>query len=129
MRVTKFFLAQYLVEVDMTERPHFDDFDVDEYFSSALRLSGRDKKLNIKVFRLGAKPNSREDVVIESYEYRGYPIKIWQDANTVGADIRNYFSTVGSIHTKTYSDRVVAESEQVEVVKKAAEESVDYKFR
>jgi len=66
LRVTKFFLAQYLVEVDMTERPHFDDFEVDEYFSSALRLSGRDKKLKIEVFRLGAKPNSREDVVLES---------------------------------------------------------------
>jgi hypothetical protein len=67
--------------------------------------------------------------LIESYQYRGHTINIYQNGQTVGADIRSYFSTVVSKHTKKYREGVVADAEDVEVVKKAAEESVDYMLR
>jgi hypothetical protein len=129
LRVTKYFLAQYLVELDMTHRPSFDDVDAHSYFANLLRLTGKDKKHKIDVFTLAIKPYSWLDVLIESYQYRGYTINIYQHGQTVGADIRSYFSTVVSKHTKQYSEGVVADGEEVEVVKKAAEESVDYRLR
>lgn len=128
MRVTKFFLAQYIVELDMTHRSNFDDVDAYNYFATLLRLSGKDKKHKIDVFTLAIKPYSWQDLLLESYQYRGYTINIYQAAGTVGADIRAYFSTIVDKHTKKYSEGVVADGEEVEVVKRAAEESVDYRL-
>ena len=113
----------------MTHRSSFDDHDAHSFFAALLRLSGKDKKHKIDVFTLAIKPYSWQDLLIESYQYRGHTINIYQNAETVGADIRSYFSTVVSKHTKEYSEGVVADGEEVEVVKKAAEESVDYFLR
>jgi hypothetical protein len=128
LRVTKFFLVQHLVELDMTHRSSFDDVDAHNYFANLLRLSGKDKKHKIEVFTLSIKPYSWQDLLLESYEYRGYTINIYQNAETVGADIRAYFSTIVDKHTKKFSQGLVAEGDEVEVVKKAAEESVDYRL-
>ena|SRR6266404_2144536 len=126
VRKTKFFLAQHLVEIDITDRHKVDDLEVHSYLSEALKLLGRDKKHRTEVYRLAVKPYSYRDVVVESYEYRGYPIKIYQDANTVGGNVPSYFSTTVNIHTKSKSEGVVADSEDIEEVRKAAERSVDY---
>lgn len=41
MRVTKFFLVQHLVELDMTHRSSFEDVDAHNYFANLLRLAHR----------------------------------------------------------------------------------------
>ncbi len=123
---TKFFLAQFLVEVDVTDRPDFDDLQATDYFSSAFWLSGNDKKHEVKVYALAAKPDSRQDVAIEEYEYRGFPITVYQNAHTVGADVPTYFATVTNLQTKSKNASVVAgDSEIVKVVKDAAQNHVD----
>jgi hypothetical protein len=64
--------------------------------------------------------------LIEEYEYCGYPINVYQNAHTVGADIPTYFATVTKLHTKSKHGAIVADdSECIEVVKNRAEEYVD----
>jgi hypothetical protein len=91
---TRFFLAQFLVEVDVTDRPDFDDLQAADYFSSAFSLTGNDRKHEVKAYALRAKPDSRKDIVIQEYKDRGYPITVYQNADTVGADVPTYFATV-----------------------------------
>jgi hypothetical protein len=117
--ITKFFLAQFLVEVDLTDRREFDDVAA---VDSAFRLSGNDKKHDVKVYPLSAKPDSRKDVLIEEYEYCGYPIEVYQNAHIVGADIATYFATVTKLHTKSKHGAVTDDSESIEVVKNCAGE-------
>lgn len=83
-----------------------------------LRLRGKDKKHKIDVFTLAIKPYSWLDVLMESYQYRGHTINIYQNGQTVGADIRAYISTIVDKHTKKFSEGVLAEGDEVEVVKK-----------
>lgn len=66
------------------------------------------------------------DVAIEEYEYRGFPITVYQNAHTVGSDVPTYFATVTNLQTKSKNASVVAgDSEIVEVVKDAAQNHVD----
>ncbi len=45
----KLFLVQFLVEADVSEWPEFDGAKAVDYFLSALKLSGEDKKPSAKV--------------------------------------------------------------------------------
>ena len=78
-----------------------------------------------KFKQLSAKPDSRKDILIEEYEYCGYPINVYQNAHTVGADIPTYFGAVTKLHTKSKHGAIIDNSESIEVVKNCAEEYVD----
>jgi hypothetical protein len=123
MPQTKFFLARFLVEVDVTDRPDFDEPQAADYFSSVFSLASGDKKRELKVYELRINPNFRKDVVIEVYEYRGFEITVHREAHAVGT-VPIYFASVGKPNAK--SGVVVREdSHIVEVVKNAAEIYVD----
>lgn len=129
MKKTKFFLAQFLIEVDVTERPDFDDIQASDYFSSVFQLSGNDKKIEVKVYPLAAKPDSRQDVEIETYEYRGYRIEVCQNAHTVGSDRPTYFGVVFNLQAKHQTGSVLgSEQENIEEVKQMVQEYVDKKI-
>ena len=74
----KFFLARTLIEVDVTNRPDFDERQAADYFSSVFSLYGNDRKLEVTVRELRPKASYSKDVDIEEYEYRGFVITICQ---------------------------------------------------
>jgi hypothetical protein len=74
--VKKFFLARTLIEVDVTNRPDFDERQAADYFSSVFSLYGNDRKLEVTVRELRPKASYVRDVDIEEYEYRGFVITI-----------------------------------------------------
>ena len=128
MAITKFFLAQFLVEVEVTDGSSFDDVEARPVFSSALRLPMKHRKHYVDVFMLALKPGLRTDVVIEEYEYRGVPITIYQNADTVGGDVPTYFATATNLKTKRQYGYIVADdSEDIETVRRMAHSKIDKK--
>ena len=120
----KFFLARILVEVDVTNRPDFDERQAADYFSSVFSLSGNDRKLEVTVRELKPKACCTTDVEIEEYEYRGFVITIHQSADTVGTAVPTYFGVVAKPNSE--SGRVMADYSQfIEVAKNDAEIYVD----
>ncbi len=100
MAKTKLFLVQFLIEADVSEWPDFDESKAADYFLSALKLSGEDKKHSIQVYLLTRKPNEGGDLLIEEHEDRGYKVEIRQNADTVGTDIPTYFALVTNMQIK-----------------------------
>ena len=124
MKKTKFFLARILVEVDVTNRPDFDERQAADYFSSVFSLSGNDRKREVTVRELRPKASYVTDVEIEEYEYRGFVITICQNADTVGTAVPTYFAVVTKQNAK--SGTVVWDDSQfIEVAKNDAEIYVD----
>lgn len=101
MKKAKFFLARILVEVDVTNRPDFDERQAAGYFSSVFSLCGNDRKLEVTVRELRPKASYIKDVEIEEYEYRGFVITIHQHADTVGTAVPSYFAVVAKPNTKS----------------------------
>lgn len=126
MRKTKVFLAQFIIEVDVTDKPGFDHQEARSYFLSSLRLAEGDKKIDLTVYPLAAKPELVEDEELESYEYRGFQIEILQVADSVGTDFPSYYAAVASPNAKNASESIVgAGSEDIEEVKRLAQKHVD----
>ena len=124
MKKAKFFLARILVEVDLTNRPDFDERQAADYFSSVFSVCGNDRRLEVTVRELRPKASYIRDVEIEEYEYRGFVITIHQHADTVGTAVPSYFAVVAKPNSK--SGRVMEDYSQfIEVVKNAAEIYVD----
>lgn len=120
----KFFLARILVEVDVTNRPDFDERQAADYFSSVFSLYGNDRKLEVTVRELRPKASYVRDVDIEEYEYRGFVITICQNADTVGTAVPTYFAVVAKPNSK--SGTVMWDDSQfIEVAKNDAEIYVD----
>jgi len=126
MKKTRFFLAQFLIEVDVTDRPGFDDMEATAYFISALQLLDKDKKHDLKVYPLAVKPGSGTDALIESYEYRDFEIEIYQNADTVATDVPTFFAVVTNLQTKSRYGSVLGDDfENIENAKEAAQAHVD----
>jgi hypothetical protein len=125
MPTKKLFLVQFLIEADVSEWPDFDEVNATDYFLSALKLSPEDRKLSAQVYLLARKPNERGDVLVEKYEDRGLMVEIYQNANTVGADIPTYFVMI--FNPKAQSPSSVAGDEHltVESAKEEARARVD----
>ena len=124
VKKAKFFLARILVEVDVTNRPDFDEPQAADYFSSVFSLCGNDRTLEVTVRELRPKVSSITDVEIEEYEYRGFVITICQNADTVGTAVPTYFAVVAKPNSK--SGRVMCDDSQfIEVAKNDAEIYVD----
>lgn len=124
MKKTKLFLARILVEVDVTNRPDFDELQAADYFSSVFSLTGNDRKREVTVCELRPKASSITDVEIEEYEYRGFVITIHQNADTVGTAVPTYFAVVAKPNSK--SGTVMWDDSQfIEVAKNDAEIYVD----
>jgi hypothetical protein len=118
--VKKFFLARILVEVDVTNRPDFDERQAADYFSSMFSLYGNDRELEVTVRELRPKASYVRDVDIEEYEYRGFVITICQNADTVGTAVPTYYAVVAKPNAK--SGRVMWDYSQfIEVAKNDAE--------
>lgn len=98
---TKFFLARILVEVDVTNRPDFDELQAADYFSSVFSLTGNDRKREVTVQELRPKASSITDVDSEEYEYRGFVITICQNADTVGTAVPTYHAVVAKPNSKS----------------------------
>ncbi len=126
MAKTKLFLVQFLIEADVSEWPDFDEVRAADYFLSALKLSGEDKKHSVQVYLLARKPNDRGDLLIEEYEDRGYEVEISQDASTVGTDIPTYLALVTNTKIKNPTGYVVGDDcATVEEAKEAARINID----
>ena len=124
MKKAKFFLASILVEVDVTNRPDFDERPAADYFSKVFSLCGNDRKLEVTVRELRPKASYIRDIEIEEYEYRGFVITIHQHADTVGTAVPSYFAVVAKPNSK--SGRVMEDYSQfIEVTKNDAEIYVD----
>ena len=124
MKKPKFFLARILVEVDVTNRPDFDERQAADYFSSVFSLSGNDRKLEVTVRELRPKACCITDVEIEEYKYRGFVITICQNADTVGTAVPTYYAVIAKPNSK--SGRVMWDHSQfIEVAKNDAEVYVD----
>jgi hypothetical protein len=124
VKKAKFFLARILVEVDVTNRPDFDERQAADYFSSVFSLYGNDRKLEVTVRELRPKASYVRDVDIEEYEYRGFVITICQNADTVGTAVPTYYAVVAKSNSK--SGTVMWDDSQfIEVAKNDAEIYVD----
>jgi hypothetical protein len=123
---TKFFLARFLVEVDVTDRPNFDDRQAAEYFSSVFSLTGNYRKREVTVHELRPRASYFTDVEIEEYEYRGFRITVCQNADSVGTVVPTYFAVVAKPNSNGGSVRP-GDSEFIEVIKNDAEIYVDKK--
>lgn len=125
MAETRFFLARFLVEVDVTDRPDFDDRQAASYFSSVFSLTGNDRKREVTVHELRRKASYIRDVEIEEYEYRGFVIMVNQNAESVGAVVPTYFACVSRPDAKGGAVVADSDSEFIEVTKDAAQIYVD----
>lgn len=125
MPTTKLFLVQFLIEADVSEWPDFDETQAADYFLSALKLSGADKKLGAQVYLLARKPDGRGDFLIEEYEDRGYVVEILQNAHTVGTDVPMYFAMVTNPQSKTPYSYPTKDCETIRGAKEAARLRVD----
>jgi hypothetical protein len=126
MRKTKFFLAQFLIEVDVSDKPDFDESRATVYLQSALHLQVKDKSHDLKVYPLSAKPAPLQDETIEVYKYRDFDIEICQNADTLGTDQPTYFTVVSNPQAKTYSGSLVGgHYGSIEEAKSVGEQHVD----
>lgn len=126
MTETKFFLARFLVEVDVTNIPNFNDRQAADYFSSVFSLTGNYRKREVTVHELRPRASYTMDVEIEKYEYLGFVITVNQNADTVGTVVPTYFAVVARPNSNGGSV-LPADSEFIEVVKNEAEIWVDKK--
>lgn len=124
MKKTKFFLARILVEVDVTNRPDFDELQAADYFSSVFSLTGNNRKRQVTVQELRPKASSITDVDIEEYEYRGFVITICQNADTIGTAVPTYSAVVAKPNSKSGRD-MRDYSQFIEVAENDAEIYVD----
>jgi hypothetical protein len=124
VRKAKFFLARILVEVDVTNRPDFDERQAVDYFSSVFSLCSTDRKLEVTVRELRPKASYIRDVKIEEYEYRGFVITIHQNADSVGTAVPTYFAVVAKPNSKN-GTVMWDDSQFIEVAKNDAEIYVD----
>jgi hypothetical protein len=130
MATKKLFLVQFLIEVDVSEWPDFDEGKAVEHFRAALKLSGEDKVRRVQTYLLARMPDDPGDLTVEEYEDRGFDIEICQDANTVGTDVPTYFALVWNPQAKTPAGTVAgSDSRTIEEAKEAARLYVDKRLR
>lgn len=126
MRKTRYFLAQVLIEIDVGDRPDFDESQATQYFNSTLKLAPTDRAHDVRVYLLASKPGSRSDVVIEQYEYHDFRIDICQNASTVGSMHPTFFAVVWNLQAKNPTGSLVdSDCESIDELKKQAVEHVD----
>lgn len=109
MLKTKFLVIQMTVETELEDGFDVDSFSAIEEISSAIKISDKYKKHDIKIFELARKPNSRQDAFIEEYNYKGFLIEICQNAGTVGSDTPTYYAVVYNLENKSNLGKMLSE--------------------
>jgi len=97
----KHFLAQFVLEVDTTNKPSFDAVDARMAISLVVNEETPGQTRRVIVYPLACMPDETGDIVIETFEYEGFEIYIFQNADTVGADVPTYFATAANLATKS----------------------------
>src|SRR5687767_1174644 len=94
----KFFLAQFLIEVDLVRRRIDTEEALAEYLFSCLKLVGRDRADSLTIYLMAAMdPTYRAKRYDETYEYRGFKIEILQTAPSVGTAQPEYLAFVTNL--------------------------------
>lgn len=136
MKKKKLFLAQVVIEIDVSDMPDFDEHRATMYFKSALKLGAEAEAQNLNIFFLSDKPavprkleagpvKAQRDAVIEEYQYRDFLVKVWQAATSIGTYNPRYFGTAHRIGSQTGTLVKDCSSDKIDIVKKAAEAYVD----
>jgi hypothetical protein len=97
----KHFLAQFIFEV---EGQHALKFDAMEMRMALFRTIDREASgeiREIKVYPLACMPDEFGDVEIQSEEYRGFEITIYQNADSVASDVPTFYAATRNLSAKT----------------------------
>jgi hypothetical protein len=124
---TKLFLVQYLIEVDVTEWPDFDERKAAEHFRP--KLSKEDILLRAEAYLVVRRPDEEGDPLVEEYEDRGLNVCIHQNFDTVGTDVPSYYVTIFNPKVKNPSSSTGDDYPTIEAAKEAARIRVDKRLK